>query len=87
MESKQTSYQRKLRTLINTNKKEKWMSSALLRSLAHTNTCLEADNNEYQIKQVNFETYERILKNDMKKTWATLDEKLDRQKFQPIILF
>ena len=63
------------------------MSSALLRSLVHTNTGLETDNNEYQMKQVNFKTYERILKNDIKKTWATLGEKLDRQKFKPIIPF
>ena len=54
------------------------------------------DDNEYQIMQTNFKTYERIVKNkigetkqkyyfdkftaqknDMKKTWATIDETLN----------
>ena len=90
------------------HKKEKWMSSALLKSVVHKNKLYrdwksKTDNNEYQINQVNFKTYERILKNmieeskqkyyfdtfsaqknDMKKTWATIDEKLKRKKIQPI---
>ena len=50
------------------HKKEKWMSSALLKSVAHKiKLCRDwkstTDNNEYRIKQVNFKTYERILKN------------------------
>ena len=49
------------------HKKEKWMSSALLKSVVHKNKLYRdwkstTDNNEYQIKQVNFKTYERILK-------------------------
>ena len=44
------------------------MSSALLKSVVHKNKIYRdwkstTDNNEYQIKQVNFKTYERILKN------------------------
>ena len=90
------------------HKKEKWMSSALLKSVVHKNKLYRdwkstTDNNEYRIKQVNFKTYERILKNmieeskqkyyfdtfsaqknDIKKTWATIDEKLNRKKTQPI---
>ena len=86
------------------HKKEKWMSSALLKSVVHKNKLYRdwkstTDNNDYQIKQVNFKTYERILKNmiqeskqkyyfdtfsaqknDMKKTWATIDETLNRKK-------
>ena len=86
------------------HKKEKWMSSALLKSVVHKNKLYRdwkstTDNNEYRIKQVNFKTYERILKNmikeskqkyyfdtfsaqknDIKKTWATIDEKLNRKK-------
>ena len=86
------------------HKKEKWMSSALLKSVVHKNKLYRdwkstTDNNEYQIKQVNFKTYERILKNmieeckqkyyfdtfsaqknDIKKTWATIDEKLNRKR-------
>ena len=50
------------------HKKEKWMSSALLKSVVHKNKLYRdwkstTDNNEHQIKQVNFKTYERILKN------------------------
>ena len=50
------------------HKKEKWMSSALLKSVVHKNKLYRdwkstTDNNDYQIKQVNFKTYERILKN------------------------
>ena len=83
------------------HKKEKWMSSALLKSVVHKNKLYRdwkstTDNNEYQIKQLNFKTYERIIKNmieeckqkyyfdtfsaqkiDIKKTWATIDEKLN----------
>ena len=49
------------------HKKEKWMSSALLKSVVHKNKLYRdwkstTDNNEYRIKQVNFKTYERILK-------------------------
>ena len=86
------------------HKKEKWMSSALLKSVVHKNKLYRdwkstTDNNEHRIKQVNFKTYERILKNmieeskqkyyfdtfsaqknDIKKTWATIDEKLNRKK-------
>ena len=44
------------------------MSSALLKSVVHKNILYRdwtstTDNNEYQIKQVNFKMYERILKN------------------------
>ena len=44
------------------------MSSALLKSVVHKNKLYRdwkftTDNNEYQIKQVNFRTYERILRN------------------------
>ena len=44
------------------------MSSALLKSVAHKNKLYRdwkstTDNNDYQMKQVNFKTYERILKN------------------------
>ena len=44
------------------------MSSALLKSVVHKNKLYmdwksTTDNNEYQIKEVNFKTYERILKN------------------------
>ena len=80
------------------------MSSALLKSVVHKNKLYRewkstTDNNEYQIKQVNFKTYERILKNmievckqkyyfdafsaqknDIKKTWATIDKKLNRKR-------
>ena len=50
------------------HKKEKWMSSALLKSVVHKNKLYRdwkstTDNNEYQINQANFKTYERILKN------------------------
>ena len=82
------------------------MSSAFLKSVVHKNKLYRdwkstTDNNEYQIKQVIFKTYERILnnmieeskqkyyfdtfsapKNNMKKTWATIDEKLNRKKIQ-----
>ena len=55
------------------HKKEKWMSSALLKSVVHKNTLYRnwkstSDNNDYQIKQVNFKTYERILKNMIQET-------------------
>ena len=80
------------------------MSSALLKSVVHKNKLYmdwksTTDNNEYQIKEVNFKTYERILKNMIeeskqkyyfdtfsaqknyiKKTWATIDEKINRKK-------
>ena len=44
------------------------MSSALLKSVVHKNKLYRdwkstTDNNDYQMKQVNFKTYERILKN------------------------
>ena len=85
-------------------KSNQWMSSALLKPVVHKNKLYRdwkstTDNNDYQIKQVNFKTYERILKNmiqeskqkyyfdtfsaqknDMKKTWATIDETLNRKK-------
>ena len=43
------------------------MSSALLKSVVHENKLYRSwksttDNNEYHIKQVNFKTFERILK-------------------------
>ena len=84
------------------------MSSALLKSVVHKNKLYRdwkctTDNTDYQIKQVNLKTYERILKNmieeskqkyyfdmfsaqknDMKKTWATIDETLNRKKIQTI---
>ena len=46
------------------------MSSALLKSVVHKNKLYRdwkstTDNNDYQIKQVNFKTYELILKNMM----------------------
>ena len=80
----------------------------LLKSVVHKNKLYRdwkctTDNNEYRINQVNFKTYERILKNmieeskqkyyfdtfsaqknDIKKTWVTIDEKLNRKKTQPI---
>ena len=62
-------YQRKLSALKKyKHKKEKWMSSVLLKSVVHKNKLYRdwkstTDNNEYQIKQVNFKTYERIFKN------------------------
>ena len=44
------------------------MSSALLKSVVYKNKLYRdwkstTDNDDYQIKQVNFKTYERILKN------------------------
>ena len=44
------------------------MSSALLKSVVHKNKLYRdwkstIDNNEYQIKQISFKTYERIFKN------------------------
>ena len=71
MESKTNHLLKKTQCLTNTNiniKKEKWMSSALLKSVVHKNKLYRnwkstTDNNEYQIKQVNLKTYERILKN------------------------
>ena len=49
------------------------MSSALLKSVVHKNKLYRdwkptIDNNEYQIKQVNFKTYEHILKNMIKES-------------------
>ena len=46
------------------HKKEKWMSSALLKSVVHKNKLYRdwkstTDNNEYQIKQVNFKTFKK----------------------------
>ena len=48
------------------HKKEKWMSSALLKSVVHKNKLHRVwksttDNNEYQRKQVNFKTYEQFF--------------------------
>ena len=49
------------------HKKEKWMSSVLLKSVVHIHKNKlhrdwksTTDNNEYRIKQVNLKTYERI---------------------------
>ena len=86
------------------HKREKWMLTALLKSVVHKHKLYRdwkstSYNNQYQVKQVNFKTYERTLKNmideskqkyyfdtfsaqkknDIRKTWTTIDEKLNRK--------
>ena len=86
------------------HRKEKWMTSELLKLVVRKNKLYRewkstTDDNEYQIMQINFKTYERIVKNkieetkqkyyfdkftaqknDMKKTWGTIDETLNRKR-------
>ena len=80
------------------------MTSELLKLVVRKNKLYRewkstTDDNEYQIMQINFKTYERIVKNkieetkqkyffdkftaqknDMKKTWGTIDETLNRKR-------
>ena len=86
------------------HRKEKWMTSELRKLVVRKNKLYRewkstTDDNEYQIMQINFKTYERIVKNkieetkqkyyfdkfiaqknDMKKTWGTIDEALNRKR-------
>ena len=80
------------------------MTSELLKLVVRKNKLYRewkstTDDNEYQIMEINFKTYERIVKNkieetkqkyffdkfttqknDMKKTWGTIDETLNRKR-------
>ena len=64
---KQTINQREVSVLINTTIEKKWITSELLK-LVVRNTKLSrkwkstTDVNEYQRMQINFKTYERIVK-------------------------
>ena len=55
------------------HRKEKWMTSELLKLVVRKNKLYRewkstTDDNEYQIMQINFKTYERIVKNKIEET-------------------